>query len=354
MNNSNLQRSDSVLPTPAADTSPAKPRKRRWASVLVHTLVWGYLLLLIGAGMLIRRDGERWWFATLVLFGPRWIFGAPLVLLVPLVFLLRRRLIWIVAGSAIFFAFEILNLAIPWRAWSLPATGGQHLRLLTCNTHRYLLNAPALAHLIDNVKPDVVVLQEWESNQGRAIFHDPGWHVYLWGELLVASKYPIRDTLDVLPSNSGLEGAANAYDLMTPGGNIHLVNMHLASPHLVFSDALHRQPGAPDEIADNCLARRIESQLISVHAKSAKLPTLLAGDFNTPIDSETFGEYWTGLTDAFAFAGSGIGVTYRVKWTRTRIDHILFNSDWQCRHCWLGPDVGSPHLPVIADLELKP
>jgi vancomycin resistance protein VanJ len=84
------------------------------------------------------------------------------------------------------------------------------------------------------------------------------------------------------------------------------------------------------------------------------MPTLLAGDFNTPIDSDIFRSAWTGYTDAFNFAGIGVGTTYRVKRTWTRIDHILFNNDWQCRQCWLGPDVGSPHLPVIADLERRP
>jgi endonuclease/exonuclease/phosphatase (EEP) superfamily protein YafD len=33
-----------------------------------------------------------------------------------------------------------------------------------------------------------------------------------------------------------------------------------------------------------------------------------------------------------------------------RIDHILAGPGWQAERCWVGPDVGSPHRPVIADL----
>jgi vancomycin resistance protein VanJ len=33
-----------------------------------------------------------------------------------------------------------------------------------------------------------------------------------------------------------------------------------------------------------------------------------------------------------------------------RIDHILAGPGWYCARCWVGPDVGSPHRPVLADL----
>ena len=31
-----------------------------------------------------------------------------------------------------------------------------------------------------------------------------------------------------------------------------------------------------------------------------------------------------------------------------RIDHVLCTSDWRLRQCWLGPDIGCDHLPLIA------
>jgi vancomycin resistance protein VanJ len=33
-----------------------------------------------------------------------------------------------------------------------------------------------------------------------------------------------------------------------------------------------------------------------------------------------------------------------------RIDHVLCGPGWWPEVCWVGPDVGSAHLPVLADL----
>ena len=34
-----------------------------------------------------------------------------------------------------------------------------------------------------------------------------------------------------------------------------------------------------------------------------------------------------------------------------RIDHILTTSAWTCTRCWVAGSVGSPHQPLIADLQ---
>ena len=36
--------------------------------------------------------------------------------------------------------------------------------------------------------------------------------------------------------------------------------------------------------------------------------------------------------------------------TTVRIDHVLAGKGWNCVRCWVGPNVGSPHRPVLADL----
>jgi endonuclease/exonuclease/phosphatase family metal-dependent hydrolase len=202
--------------------------------------------------------------------------------------------------------------------------------------------------------PDLVVLQEWTTKQVPVVFPDPAWHILVEGEMLLASRHPIRRVFNVLPTHPYMEGAVYSYDIELPGGAIRLINLHLASPHLVFRDALLLRRGAAQEVAGNCRTRKIESEIIAKYAASSPLPTLIAGDFNTPPDSETFRNNWNPWTDAFSAAGTGFGVTYRMRWTQTRIDHILFDRNWQCQDCWLGPDVGSPHVPVIADVERTP
>lgn len=57
---------------------------------------------------------------------------------------------------------------------------------------------------------------------------------------------------------------------------------------------------------------------------------------------------------AFSAMGFGIGNTTYVdkggiKWG-SRIDHILTRGRWHASRCWVGPDIGSDHRPVLADI----
>jgi vancomycin resistance protein VanJ len=74
------------------------------------------------------------------------------------------------------------------------------------------------------------------------------------------------------------------------------------------------------------------------------------GDFNTPPESRIFPQVWGGYTDAFSAAGWGWGYTFIGARTTVRIDHILAGRGWRVTDCRVGPNVGSPHRPVIAGL----
>jgi endonuclease/exonuclease/phosphatase (EEP) superfamily protein YafD len=82
-------------------------------------------------------------------------------------------------------------------------------------------------------------------------------------------------------------------------------------------------------------------------------PVLVMGDFNTPPESAIFRRVWGRYTDAFASAGWGWGYTFfTMRKIAVRIDHILAGPGWYCERCWVGPDVGSPHRPLLAELIL--
>jgi endonuclease/exonuclease/phosphatase (EEP) superfamily protein YafD len=336
----------------ATTNTPRRSVLRRVFGGITWFCLWVYLLSLATIWLLIRFEGERWWVATLIMFGPRWLLGLPLVAIAPLALLQGRKSTLMLAVTALFFAVGLLHYEIPWRSMLLPKTSQPALRLLTCNTARANINIAKLTQLIADEHPDVVVLQEWTSDQAERVFPPP-WHVRVDVDMLVASKDRIENVQSVLPPRGGLQGIVLAMKLVRPTGTIGLINVHLVSPHPWFDNALRGSRYAPAEITDSCQLRQVESRLTADAAHAANVPTLLAGDFNTPIDSENFRTIWPDFTDAFSVAGTGVGTTYRVKDTRTRIDHILFNRDWQCPRCHLGMDVGSPHLPVIADVELK-
>ena len=77
---------------------------------------------------------------------------------------------------------------------------------------------------------------------------------------------------------------------------------------------------------------------------------ILAGDFNMPVESRIYREFWGDFRDAFSAAGNGWGETKLTSWYGTRIDHVLYSPPWVCRRVSVGPPMGSDHCPLVADL----
>jgi endonuclease/exonuclease/phosphatase (EEP) superfamily protein YafD len=100
----------------------------------------------------------------------------------------------------------------------------------------------------------------------------------------------------------------------------------------------------------NLAARGAQSELASRRADWSLRPVIVAGDFNTPADGAVYADSWPAFTNAFTSAGVGFGYTHYTRLTRVRIDHVLAGPGWRVRRCEVGPDVGSAHRPVIAEL----
>jgi endonuclease/exonuclease/phosphatase (EEP) superfamily protein YafD len=330
------------------------PRRRRDARrrLVVASANIVYLLMLLAIWTILRSAAESWWLATLMLFGPRWVYGLPLLALIPATFLLNRRAGWILGVAALVLLFPLMDFCIPWRVVFASRATGPQLRLLTCNIHRHMLSGAEMAGIIDTAKPDIVLMQEWTSQDQLALFSSGQWYVQRDGELFLASRYPITGSEDLIAGHWGPAGAAVCYHINVDGREIRLINLHLASPHIQFADTIHGDAGGPDEMLDNSAMRHDQSILISSYAGGGGggAGTILAGDFNTPDDSPIFQSCWKDFADGFSYAGLGLGNTYFTRWSSTRIDHILAGGDWQFTACRVGPDAGSPHHPVIADL----
>jgi endonuclease/exonuclease/phosphatase (EEP) superfamily protein YafD len=103
-------------------------------------------------------------------------------------------------------------------------------------------------------------------------------------------------------------------------------------------------------VESNAISREIESRVTSRWAVQGQLPLLVAGDFNLPVESRIYRESWGGFINAFSRSGRGFGFTRFNGWIRVRIDHVLAGPGWRVDRAWVGPDVGSDHRPVVADL----
>jgi vancomycin resistance protein VanJ len=352
---------DDCAPAPAKRNRPRAPRAGAASARRHHQFIaaacWIYLVGALSLWLFLRSEADHRWIATLILFGPRWTALAPLALLLPAALLFRRRCLFALTAASGIIVGPVMGLCLPWRTLIAPApaaAAAPNLRLLTCNIHRNDLNHEALAALIASARPDVVTFQDWASRYDDIFPSTGGWYTLRDDELCVFSRYPIHKLRDVGKDNWDKRkqpGSAVCYELTLPQGPAPLIDLHLASPHRAFEATLHRELDGADRINENSAARQFQSQALSRFIRTQGPALIVAGDFNTPQESNLFTRAWPVLSDAYTTAGFGWGNTYHARWTDVRIDHVLSGPAWRCRRCEVGPDVGSPHRPVIADLE---
>jgi len=346
-----------------AGTGHGSTAKGRPAALfrLVACCCWGYLGVVLCFWLVVVLAGDRHWLATLLLFGPRWLLGLPLLVLVPLALVLCRRLILPLAAAALVVAVPLLGLQVPLGHPS-PATGPV-LRVLTCNIDVARCDREALAALIRDSSADLVALQESPREMRDGL--PAGWHRLQQGELTIYSRYPLRSLghLEALhPPHRWPRASLLDCRVTLPGGELSFATVHLPSPRYGLSSVLDRRTllsPARSALLERELAHRREvADQVQRALEVLPKPLLVAGDFNTPPDSTLYRRYWSTYANAFSERGTGYGWSMRAKVRRIgfglRIDHILCGSGLAVRSCALGPSIGSDHLPLIADLEILP
>ena len=320
-------------------------------------VAWLYLGAVVGIWLLLRIGGERWWLATLLLFGPRWLFGLPLVALLPAAAALSRRLLWVLMAAALVVAFPIMDVRIPWARTFSPS--GTQIRVLTYNVTGEDVTADALASLIEQEQPDIIALQEVSEESYQEVFRR--WHVCRSGELLVAARWPaqLRQATSGLhpphkwPRATFLECAINS-----PEGEISICTIHFPSPRYGLEMLVDRRTIIASQRRGQLESETQNRSDVSQGARQS-LPSpnrglIVLGDFNMPTDSNIYRRDWAGYHNAFSLTGWGTGQTVRDNLRglelSARIDHILTGKDWWPVRSWVGPDAGSQHLPLVADL----
>jgi vancomycin resistance protein VanJ len=191
---------------------------------------WLYLVGVVGASVSLRTGGDRWWWATVLLFAPRWIWALPLGILLPVIGGLalwdprqgkcpkskvqspeptekaeggrqkaaekaegrrqmaaekaeggrqkaegRRWTLFVpVALAAVWVVWPLMGFCFNWSVvrgpWSVADGQRTTIRVLTCNVGIDGYDEAALARLVDEAQPDVVTLQEgftWKAEGKR-------------------------------------------------------------------------------------------------------------------------------------------------------------------------------------------
>jgi endonuclease/exonuclease/phosphatase (EEP) superfamily protein YafD len=129
-----------------------------------------------------------------------------------------------------------------------------------------------------------------------------------------------------------------------------VVSAHLMTPRDGIEAMIHSRLGGLEAFRDITGVQRAESALLRRWAAAAPGSLLLAGDFNLTVEHPLYRHEWSSYANAFSEAGLGLGQTKFTRLFGIRIDHILCGTGWRPVDCWVGPDVGSDHRPVLADL----
>jgi endonuclease/exonuclease/phosphatase (EEP) superfamily protein YafD len=328
---------------------------------ILSALAWLYLACIGAATLLMYAQGDRWWPATLLLFGPRWVLGLPLLLLVPPA-LFRRRFLLLPLGLSLgIFLWPLLgwNVVLD----SPPAAPGTSIRVLSCNTKDGHIDRDALAGLITNLSVDVVALQELP--RWFALPRLQGWHTYRQAGVAIYSRYPLEPGKSVWAAhpphlNKRLSGLSAVVD--APRGKFLFCAVHLPSARYGLQNVISRDVGVdPAKAAmlkGETSGREHASRLVASLVESSALPIVVAGDFNMPRQSRIFRGVWGGFQDAFEETESGYGWTfydeYRGIPVPLAIDHVVTGNGATPRDFLVGPDVYSDHRPIIADVALPP
>lgn len=329
-----------------------------WGARWIMVASWVYAAIAVLVLALIRTLGDRFWLATALLFMPRMVLLLPVVVLAALAGWARRPRLWALhAATLLLVLFPIMGLSLPiGQLWSLRMPGPR-IRVMTLNQGQGDMSGYRLINLVESQQISLICFQEgYTGHEGRPdealeTYFARGW--YRNRERSIFSRFPIVEELPTLDNPDGdatfWRVRVDRARIKTPQGlEFVLAAVHMPS----MSYALESLRGFDVPTVNQHIAWRAEKiGLAAAHlADSPDLPMLVGGDFNMPADSTLMSTLQVArLHHAFDEAGWGFGYTRPSEFPWVRIDHILGSPELTFTRCWVGPDVGSDHLPLIAE-----
>lgn len=312
----------------------------------------GFGVLVTGV---IRLLSDRWWPATVLAFGPRWVMLLPIAAAAVALVWLAPKLLWAPAAGALLVAGPAMGFSASMHRWF--GGDGPRLRVLTYNADGGIEVARHFDALLERTHPDVAAFQECGSELAEALARVPGMETTRdrYRNLCVLSRFPIlavdsmdRSGLDApLEAGIGGSGAAWRLTLRTPQGPLSFVVVHLETPRKGL-ERLETSGGTV--LRANTEIRAIESRRARRFVNAGPSPRVVVGDFNLPAESAIWGASWGDLHDAWTDAGVGYGWTRNNGWIRVRIDHVLTDGAWRAVRASVGSEPWSDHWPLLVDL----
>jgi endonuclease/exonuclease/phosphatase family metal-dependent hydrolase len=188
----------------------------------------------------------------------------------------------------------------------------------------------------------------------------------------IHSRFPIirKELIDYESTSNG----SVAYFLKRGSDTLIVVNNHLEHIHLTTKDRTDYKEilkkGMERDLSRDTMKMETRflvdrlGEAMVIRAKQAeavyhyleqyrRFPIIVCGDFNdTPI-SYTRHVMSKGLTDCFAAAGNGLGLSFNTKGFNFRIDHMMVSDDFKPLKCEIDSKIDvSDHYPLLCWLKM--
>lgn len=332
----------------------ATPTRRKLSGSITTAM-----LIVLAIATLARLNADTLYYGDLITFFLPALFGICLVT-AAFALIARHR---ILAAAAIVLA--LLNgfpLVQPIEQ-AAPATNGRELRVATSNVLGNRSDYGDLVAWSTQSGIDVLGQQEvsghalryFDALRTRFSYTPPADLLGRHPEVMAWSGWKILKAEHVknvpIPQVFGWGGAPLRLELAAPG------ELDAGGQPALVVYVLH--PTTPRSF-DQWINRNAYLEVVAktIAAEPPGIPVVAMGDFNTPTWSPFFQSFLktSGLVDA-----SGTGWPATTRFSRrfaklvhfgSPVDHILVSRDIEVKRFEVGPDIGSDHFPVLADLRL--
>ena len=339
----------------AKTTDTGGPRGGRVGAFLALGFTWAYAVLVLMVLVLIRWVGEGWWGVTLLLFLPRWLFLAPVPVLALASGLARRPAHWAIQGAiALVVAGPLMLISLPVHQLFRHEPEGERFRIFDFNRSDFHNDTARMIALFQRERIDLICFQESSAyDKDLEPFFSKGWYRDQSG--YVASRFPIIEDLgplrDELRSGQRYSARLNRVRVRPPSGrDFWVVSAHLPTLRKGLMRSMEGDVAGLKVHIDHW--RHEMRRVVDALAEIADRPFLVGGDFNMPPDDSTMAGLRGACLFGFEEAGWGYGYTRPTNSPWFRIDDILASPDWVFTRCWVGPNLGSDHLPLVAEVVL--
>lgn len=270
--------------------------------------------------------------------------AAAAVAAATLALVLRR---WAPAVLAVSAALSLGAVVLPRQLGdgTVSAAGRPTLNVLAANVHRGHAYPEGIIHLVDELHPDVLTIEEYTRRFGRE---------------LTAAGIDSRLSHHVLDAAKSSSGTAiySRYPLRRmPSGGHNLFKMARAEASLPGGRRLKIVAVHPYPPMGRSVTGEWEEALSSMPSGGQGTPWLLAGDFNATFDQAPFRDLvGRGYRDAGETAGKGLDATFPADGSLfpppITIDHILADERFGIVEYEVEALPHSDHHAIFAELAL--